>query len=108
MPLFCKTCHNLLSVITTPNNFTFSCNRCKETYEASDKDTMRYEKIKGTNMVVYDTLLENANKDPANPKAFRKCPQCKNNIARQVRLGKDMQLINSCVKCNKVWTDRSD
>ena len=66
---------------------------------------MRYTNNKGINLVAYQALLKNAGKDPVNPKIKKKCKKCSNNIVTQIRLGKDMKLINTCVKCNEQWLE---
>jgi hypothetical protein len=66
---------------------------------------MRYEEIKGANLAVYSTILQTAGKDPCNPKIKKQCISCDNDILRQVRLGDDMKLVNTCIKCNEQWLD---
>lgn len=107
MPLFCQTCNNLLSRITTSDQFYFRCNSCNQSYNPTDNDTLQYEEIKGTNLVVYKTILQNAGRDPVNPKVKKDCVnnKCDSNIVKQVRLGDDMRLINICPKCNKQWIE---
>jgi DNA-directed RNA polymerase subunit M/transcription elongation factor TFIIS len=105
MPLFCEICSNLLSVITTADTFHFRCMKCKKDYMPVDEDTLRYEQIKGTNLIIYKTILQNADKDPVNPKVENHCNKCGHNIVRQVRLGNDMRLINVCIKCSNKWIE---
>lgn len=105
MPLFCQICENLLSVITTADSFYFKCISCQNIYQPDEKDTLRYENTKGTNLLIYKSILKNAGRDPVNPKVDKTCTSCNNNIARQVRLGDDMRLINICTKCNKQWIE---
>lgn len=103
--MFCKTCANLLSVIATSDEFYFRCVKCQLTYQPSDNDSLRHESTKGTNLIVYKTILANAGKDPVNPKVRKTCTKCKSGIVRQVRLGDDMRLINICIKCDKQWIE---
>ena len=103
--MFCKICDNMLSAITTADKFYFKCVRCQVTYEPEPNDTLRYEDIKGTNLLVYKTILKNAGRDPVNPKVRKTCTGCGNKIAKQVRLGDDMRLINVCTKCGKQWIE---
>jgi DNA-directed RNA polymerase subunit M/transcription elongation factor TFIIS len=105
MPLFCKTCDNLLSVIATSSEFYFKCIKCQTIYDPDNYDTLRHENIKGTNLIIYKTILQNAGRDPVNPKVKKDCTTCRNNIVRQVRLGEDMRLINICTKCDKQWIE---
>lgn len=108
MPLFCGVCNNLLSVITLSDNFYFRCMKCYKTYKPNDADTLRFEEIKGTNLLVYKTILKTAGKDPVNPKVKVECKKCHNDIAKQVRLGEDMRLINICVNCDNQWIEGTD
>jgi DNA-directed RNA polymerase subunit M/transcription elongation factor TFIIS len=105
MPLFCQICNNLLSVIATSDEFYFKCISCQSIYQPDEKDSLRYENIKGTNLIIYKTILQNAGRDPVNPKVKKNCTTCKNDIVRQVRLGEDMRLINICTKCGKQWIE---
>ena len=107
MPLFCTACDNLLTIITTADEFYFKCSKCNIQYTPNDNDMLRYEDIRGTNLIVYKTILQNAGQDPVNPKVIKQC-SCGHNIVRQVRLGEDMKLINTCVKCNKQWLEGTE
>ncbi len=104
MPLFCSICQNLLTVSTTADSFLFKCNKCERTEQPSDTDSLRYEDVSGINFTIYGAILRNAGKDPVNPKVAKKCT-CGNLTARQVRLGSEMKLINTCIKCNEQWID---
>lgn len=104
MKLFCTICNNLLVVNTSADDFYFKCNKCYQIYKPDESDTLHYEDIKGTNLIIYKTILQNAGKDPVNPKIYKDCT-CGNNIVRQVRLGDALQLINICIKCDKKWLE---
>lgn len=105
MSLFCNSCGNILYEITSSDGFLFRCNNCSKTYEPTAADTLRYEEVRGTSLIMYKTLLQNAADDPVNPKCFKDCKKCENNLVRQVRLGEDMKLINICIKCKNTWLD---
>lgn len=105
MPRFCETCNNLLSVIATSDEFYFKCIKCQLTYRPSEDDSLRFESTKGTNLIVYKTILKNAGRDPVNPKVRKPCDGCASTIVRQVRLGDDMRLINICINCDKQWIE---
>ena len=107
MSLFCKSCNNLLIVSTTADLFHFKCVKCELVEVPSDADSLRYEEVSGTNFTIYGSILRNAGLDPVNPKVEKKCT-CGNSIVRQVRLGSEMRLINTCTKCNKQWIDNGD
>jgi hypothetical protein len=77
-------------------------------YQPTVEDTLRYEDVKGANIVASKTILQNMNRDPCNPKVYRNCPTCKHPLARQVRVGEDMRLINACIKCNNQWLDMGE
>ena len=108
MPLFCQECNNLLSIITTADEFFFKCIKCQKTYTPSDDDSLRYDDVKGTNLIIYKTILQNAGKDPVNPKVRKTCKKCESDIVKQVRLGEDMRLINVCVKCDTQWIEGTE
>lgn len=104
MPLFCSVCRNLMTIATTADAFHYQCGKCM-TFEApSDKDTLVHEDVSGTNLTIYKAILYNAGKDPVNPKVKRTC-KCGNQFARQVRLGNEMKLINTCTSCGDQWLD---
>ena len=100
---FCQYCNNLLQPNTHGEKLTFECKSCYSIYPSQPKDTLRYEEIKGGNILIYDKILAGAAHDPLNPKIYLICPQCSNNLAKQIRLGDDMRLINTCLKCNYQW-----
>lgn len=107
MPLFCEVCNNLLSKISTADTFYFNCVKCKSNYKPTDNDSLRYESTHDTNIAVYNIILQNARKDPVNPKVNKKCKKCDNNIVKQVRLTDDMRLINVCTECNEQWLENT-
>lgn len=102
--LFCPECQNLLIDITTSDSFILTCPNCHIQVQPDEKASLRYEDVSGTNLVVFRSLLQNAGKDPLNPKVYKKC-KCGSTLARQVRLGDEMRLINTCIKCNEQWLD---
>ncbi len=104
MHLFCDNCRNLLTMVTTPDTFVFKCNKCEIIKEPEITDYEVYKLISGTDLDIFRSLLTHAGKDPVNPKVNKKC-KCGHNIAKQVRLGNEMRLVNTCVKCNKQWLD---
>lgn len=104
MPLFCSTCRNLMTIITTADTFHYQCNKCASFETPSDKDTLVYENVSGTNLTIYKSILFNAGKDPVNPKVRRTC-KCGNLFAKQVRLGNEMRLINTCTSCSDQWLE---
>jgi len=101
---FCQFCNNLLIPNIRDNALKFECKSCLSIYSSKPEDTLRYEEIKGGNILIYDKILSLAALDPVNPKVEIVCPKCSNNIAKQVRLGDDMRLINTCLKCNFQWS----
>lgn len=103
MVIFCKYCKNLLLVNTIDNVLKFECNSCHSKYDSSAEDSLRYEDTKGGNIMIFNKILQNAGKDPANPKVYKKCSRCQYEIAKQVRLGDEMKLINTCINCNYQW-----
>ena len=104
MPLFCPTCSNLMNIVTTADTFVFKCDKCETVEIPNDKDTLRYDNVSDTNLVVYKAILLNAGKDPVNPKVKKQC-ECGNDRTRQVRLGSELKLINTCIECGNQWLD---
>ena len=105
MKLFCDICDNLLYVSTNNNVLHFRCNTCHLSYKSTDDDTLRYEETNDKNLVIFNKILDKATKDPVNIKVYKNCPKCKHNIATNVRIGKDLSLINICQKCEFQWVD---
>lgn len=103
MKYFCDNCYNLLGVNTANDELIFKCHTCFAVYKSTDDDTLRYEETNEGNLVIFQTILNNAKNDPVNIKEYVSCPKCKNNIAKQVRLGDEMRLINICEKCGFQW-----
>lgn len=106
MPLFCR-CSTKLDRITTSDSLFFKCAKCQHSEVATAADTMVFKEEKGTNLIMYKTILQNAGRDPVNPKVLKQCPQCPNKIAKQVRLGEQLRLINICTNpsCGKQWIE---
>ena len=105
MTLFCSICNNILSMISTADNLYFTCNKCQEKYKYSDEDSMIYEDGKDNELLIYNTILQTASDDPVNPKVYRDCTKCNKNIVKQVRIGENMRLINTCVNCKYQWVE---
>ncbi len=93
-----------MTIATTADEFHYQCSKCMTFEKPSDKDTLVYEDVTGTNLIIYKSILKNAGLDPVNPKVFRKC-KCGSRFAKQVRLGSEMKLINTCVLCAEQWLD---
>jgi DNA-directed RNA polymerase subunit M/transcription elongation factor TFIIS len=103
--MFCKVCNNLLIDVCTADTFTYKCSQCDITYEPTAKDTLRYDDIKGTNLIVYQCILQNANVDPVGNKAYVNCIKCDSKIVSQMRLGDNMRLVNTCIECAEQWLE---
>lgn len=106
MVKFCSQCSNLMVSITSANSFRFQCVKCAIMAEPKDEDTLLYSASSGTNLTIYRSIVEKAAKDPVNPKVEKKC-SCGNNIARQIRLGSEMILMNVCTRCENQWIEGS-
>ena len=105
MSKFCGICDNLLVAIYTNDELAFRCNTCFIPYKSSPEDTLRYEKIKESNIMIFEKIMNKAVKDPATIKAKIDCidTKCKGTIVKQVRVGSDMRLYNICEICEKRW-----
>jgi DNA-directed RNA polymerase subunit M/transcription elongation factor TFIIS len=55
--------------------------------------------------MLYDKIIKRAVQDHANPKAYKTCKECKNNIVKQVQIGENMTLINVCTNCESKWIE---
>jgi len=103
MKYFCDNCCNLLDVNTANDTLVYKCHTCFSVYKSSDDDSLRYEETQGGNLIIFQTILSNAKNDPVNIKEHVDCPKCKNDVAKRVRLGKELRLINICDKCSFQW-----
>lgn len=104
--MFCKICNNLLVDICTADIFKYQCMQCSVIYEPTAEDTLRYDDIKDTNLIIYQTMLQNTNEDPVNNKAYADC-KCGYKIVSQIRLNENMRIINTCLKCKAQWIEGS-
>lgn len=105
MKHFCDNCHNLLDINTTNDELTFKCLTCYVVYKSEDDDSLRYEETQGGNLIIFQTILNKAMKDPVNLKAHVACPKCKYHTAKRVRLGTELRLINICEECGFQWIE---
>ena len=103
MKYFCDNCHNLMDINTTYDELTFKCLTCYAVYKSEDDDSLRYEETQGGNLIIFQTILNKAMKDPVNLKAHVTCPKCKYHMAKRVRLGTELRLINICEECGFQW-----
>ena len=103
MTTFCPDSRNLLVMHSTADSMFFKCRSCDKEIKCEPSDTMVYEVTKKTNFIVYRNILRNAKYDPINPEVYADCPNCSYKIAKQVRIGEGMQLINTCGACDNQW-----
>jgi DNA-directed RNA polymerase subunit M/transcription elongation factor TFIIS len=103
MKYFCDNCNNLLDISTNNDVLSFECKTCHSTYKADEGDSLRYEETQEGNLVIFQTILNNVRDDPVTLKAHIICPKCKFHIAKQVRLGDELRLINVCDQCGFQW-----
>lgn len=107
MPLYCKICSNLMMRITTSDEFKYKCNQCGIFELPNNQDTLIYERDDRSTFAMYSAILREAGNDPVNPLVEIKC-KCGHNRARQIRLGDEMRIINTCVKCNHQWIEGTE
>ena len=105
MKHFCDNCHNLLTPNTSSGTLVFKCLNCMSSYNSDADDTLRYSESKDGNLVIFQTIINKAKDGPATLKTRIKCPKCSNHIAKQVRLGNELRLINICEKCGFQWIE---
>ena len=99
--LFCNKCNNMLNKITGPFLFEFICEQCNERRKPNENDFLIYEDGQNINLVASNNILRHATSDLTNEKVHIKggCARCKHGFARRVRIGADMRLIDTCIKC---------
>jgi DNA-directed RNA polymerase subunit M/transcription elongation factor TFIIS len=105
MAKFCISCDNLLVPDFVNEELIFKCVMCNETYPHDDVDTLRYERVKEGDVLIFEKILNNAGKDPVTIKAHVNCinADCSGKIVKQVRVGDDMKLFNVCIICQTQW-----
>jgi DNA-directed RNA polymerase subunit M/transcription elongation factor TFIIS len=103
MKYFCDNCNNLLDINTNNDELTFKCMTCFTTYKSEPDDSLRYEETQSGNLIIFQTILNEAVNDSANLKEYVTCPKCKHNLAKSVRLGSELRLIHICIKCEFQW-----
>lgn len=105
MLLFCTSCNNLLSLVTTASDASYHCTECNLYIPLSDNDSLIHEEVSGDNLIVFRSILATAADDPVNPKVVKVCDKCGGDRARQIQLGSEMKLVNSCLTCRHQWLE---
>jgi DNA-directed RNA polymerase subunit M/transcription elongation factor TFIIS len=102
---FCKYCHNRLESIYISDELNLKCFKCSLYYKSSDEDSLRFERIKESDIQSHQTILNKAAADPAVMKVKLACisSKCKGQIAKQVRIGENALLYCICITCNEQW-----
>lgn len=105
MSKFCENCDNLLMPNFFNDELNFKCVLCNTAYAPVEEDTLRYERIKESDIMIFEKILNKAADDPATKKAYVKCikTKCPGKIVGQVLLGDDMRLYNICTTCKSQW-----
>lgn len=101
----CNSCKNLLVTIASNSNLIFKCHTCDIERKPNAVDSLRFSDIKGTAIRGHKILLKHAGRDPTNLKMIRSCPKCNYKYARSIRMGKDLQLVHTCIKCAHHWSE---
>jgi DNA-directed RNA polymerase subunit M/transcription elongation factor TFIIS len=99
--LFCGVCNNLLRIETIEDELLYRCPLCKTLYETGPDDTLVYEDVKETKVMIYEKLIEKSCYDPAVQKVETRCKKCGDTFGKQIRVGKDMRLVTLCCKCGE-------
>ncbi len=108
MKLFCDKCNNLLTEITTINDYFLKCNKCQINYNITPDDTLKFESDNSNNdFSMYKNILSKAVDDETNPIVYNNCKKCNNNLIKQIRLGLNMTIVNTCMKCNEQWIENN-
>ncbi len=105
MASFCTNCANLLIPSFYNDELNFKCVMCSEIYPPKPEDTLRSERIKENDVMIFEKNLNKAADDPATIKAHVNCinEKCPSKIVKQVRIGDDLKLFNICVRCKTQW-----
>ena len=103
MTHFCENCRNLLDIIIVNDNLSLKCMTCTTLYNAEADDSLRYEETKGGNLMIFQTILNEAVNDAANLREYVTCHKCNHNKAKTVRLGSELRQIHICEKCKARW-----
>lgn len=105
MTKFCKICDNLLVATFNNDDLYFKCMMCHISYDLEPEDTLRYEFIKESNVMIYEKILNRAVDDPVVYKTYKKCidKKCKGELIKQMPVGEEMRLYNICTTCRTQW-----
>lgn len=105
----CQACDIIQSPRFINDELTFICELCQLSTKSYPEDTLRKERVKGSNVMIYETILNQAVADPATGKARIKClnKKCDSNIVKQVVIGEELYLYNKCVKCGFTWLNNT-
>jgi len=105
MSKFCEICDNLLNANFYNDELNFKCEMCQISYKPNEYDTLRYERIKENDVMIFEKILNKAVDDPATIKSYVNCikTDCSGKIVKQVRIGDDMRLYNICMVCRTQW-----
>jgi DNA-directed RNA polymerase subunit M/transcription elongation factor TFIIS len=103
MSNFCEVCNNVLDMNTRPDSLVYHCIPCSKSYELKAKDTLLYDNNKNTDTTIHRNILHSAGRDPTNQRVYKTCDKCNNTVATQIRIGDNMVLVNTCVKCGNQW-----
>jgi DNA-directed RNA polymerase subunit M/transcription elongation factor TFIIS len=93
---FCDVCQHILVDITNDTELYYECTVCKKKSEYVPSDTLRLVQEFGKEKGHVKSFILNAVFDNANPKEFKECPECKNQITTHVIVGTDMKYIYLC------------
>jgi DNA-directed RNA polymerase subunit M/transcription elongation factor TFIIS len=100
---FCELCNNILDDITTPTELYYQCTKCNKKTESSDEDTLVFEQDFNKKENSFELLLENAAFDVVNPKKYKECIVCNNQIVSYVIIGDSMKYVYVCSCGNKFY-----
>jgi DNA-directed RNA polymerase subunit M/transcription elongation factor TFIIS len=105
MSKFCDYCSNLLEPNYINDQKSYKCFTCHIIYKSENDDSLIRERIKESDIMIFEKILDKAIDDPATIKAYVDCidTKCDSKLVKQVRIGNDMLLYNICIKCRKQW-----
>lgn len=106
MTEFCKSCNNLLQPSYMGDELSYICSACNnKRYRSNPKDSLRFERYKDANVMIFEKILNNASRDPATSKEEIKCidANCPGDLATKVIVGNEMRAFYVCITCNTKW-----
>jgi DNA-directed RNA polymerase subunit M/transcription elongation factor TFIIS len=103
--MICDKCNNLLKIEKVNNTVQYVCINCGNSYALTNNYTLIYE---SSNV---ETVLDKKGTDiyylPCNPREYKGCPGCGEEIVAYERITKVYTKIYG-FKCGKMWYEKTE